>query len=128
MEFSIILRKHVISYCSSTGVRILSRFLVDDIGGRKINSILDFIKNDKLDSVILNASYLKKHNDKIKIYFFYDGYEKVEDASRANFEIDKEYLAQVIKKWSDVFEKTYKCMIIEIEDGNIDFDLKEKSA
>ena len=65
---------------------ILANFLNDDVGYRDIDSIVSWIDNDKYQVTTLNYSYIRKHDNKIYIYFLYDGYQLEEHEKREKFE------------------------------------------
>jgi len=99
MNLAIIKGKTEFLYANSRSLMILAKFLIDDIGFGKIDSIINWINNDTYKSVVLNASYLVKNNDKINIYFFYDEYGKEENKKRERFAISKNNLIEIIKTW-----------------------------
>jgi len=114
-------------YSNSKPLAILTKFLTDDIGFRKIDSIINWIKDDSYSSMILNACYLVKYNEKIRIYFFYDGYEKEEHEKRIFFETSKDQLIELIQKWSnDYINASRHGVIITVENGIINFDPRKE--
>jgi len=120
MERSIIVSQ-ICFYASSRPIEILTNFLTDDVGSRSLDSINEWINNDTYNHAILNYSYLKKNNNKISIYFFYDGYEKKEDPSRIKFETTKEQLLEILEKWEQIYKERYIYTSLFIDKDNIQF-------
>jgi len=104
MDISII---HIneVKYSSSEALSILSYFLADDIGPRKIDSLINWLQDDKYESAVLNYSYIKKNHDKINIYCFHDGYKREESEDRTKFETTKEELVKIANKWEELYHK-----------------------
>jgi len=123
MELAVIVGKNELLYSSTRSLAILVKFLIDDIGFRKIDSIIEWIKNDSYNLAVLNASYLAKHNEKINIYFFYDGYGREEKEEREKFVISKNELINVIKKWkTDHIEGSYSSLVITVKNETVNLD------
>lgn len=119
MIFSIInTNSGEVLYSSTKHLSIFSYFLSIDIGGRTIDSLIEWLKNDKYESAVLNYSYIKKKNKKLLIFCFFDGYEREEDPERTNFEIDIENLIEVAIQWQELWQKYFKIKISE-ENGKV---------
>ena len=116
MKISIVESLYKNVYASSKELSILRYFLMDDVGGRPINSLVNWLNNDNYESAVLNYSYIKKNGSKVLIYAFYDGYEREEHKDRDKFEIEKDELIKIAKQWQDVYSK-YIFMKITEEDG-----------
>ena len=116
MKISIINGSYNNIYATSKELSILSYFLMDDVGGRKIDSLVNWLNNDKYESVVLNYSYIQKNGSKLLIYAFYDGYEREEHKDRDQFEIEKDELIKIAQQWQDIYAK-YIFMKITEEDG-----------
>lgn len=108
-----------LAYGSSRRIQILSKFLLYDVGTIDPTSTLDWINNNEHNSMILNYSYLVKTSDKIRIYFFYDGYGREENEKRDMFEIKKEALINVISKWTTAHRELIPITIITIDGDEI---------
>ena len=101
-------------YSSSKPLTILSYFLMDDIGARKVDSLINWLQNDEYESVVLNYSFIKKKgNNKVNIYCFYDGYEREEHEDRYKFEIEIDELIRVAKEWQELYKKYLHIRIME---------------
>jgi len=103
-------------YSSSKALTILSYFLMDDIGTRKIESVINWLKDDEYESAVLNYSYIKKSNNMVNIYCFYDGYEREEHSEREVFVIEKAELIKLVQQWGQVCT-TFEYVKI-IKEGN----------
>lgn len=126
MNLAVIVGKSEFLYATSRSLAILVKFLIDDIGYRKIDSIMEWIKNDSYSSVVLNACYLVKHGENIEIYFFYDGYGREENVERERFEISQDELIDVIKKWkTEHIEGSHSSLIITVENGKVKLDNRD---
>ena len=126
MEIAIIVLKNKLLCSSSATLNILAKFLIDDISYRKIDSIIEWIKNDSYNSVVLNACYLVKHNEKINIYFFYDGYGREEKEERERFETSQDKLINIIKKWkADHIEGPHSSLVITVKGGKVKLDSRD---
>ena len=120
MERSVVNIRTDCVYASSRPIEILTNFLIDDVGGRSIDSLLEWINDDKYDFSILNYSYLKKDGGKIYIYFFYDGYGKKEDKKRERFETTKEHLIDIAKKWEKAYKEKYSYTLLFLKNNMIE--------
>jgi len=119
MELAVIFLKNRLLASTSRSLSLLVKFLSDDVGCRETESIVEWIKNDSYDSVVLNASYLVKHENKINIYFFYDGYGREEDKQREKFETSKDELINIIEKWSEHIKGPFSGLVISVENGAV---------
>jgi len=123
MELAVIVSTYRLLYSSSRSLSILVKFLTDDVGLRRIDSIVNWINDKKYKSVVLNACYLVKHDEKINIYFFYDDYGRKEAEGREKFEIPKDELVEVIKKWKvDYIDVPLSSLIITVDNGKVILD------
>lgn len=111
-------------YGSSRAMKILASFIIYDIGLRDPRYIIDWINNEEYQSAILNYSYIAKHDSKIKIYFFYDGYERRESEERDCFITDKETLIKIITGWEDGQKKPTAITIITKENEKVELTFK----
>ena len=126
MELAIIVLTDQLLYSNSRPLSILAKFLIDDIGYKKIDSIIEWIKNDSYNSVVLNACYLVKHGEKINIYFFYDGYGREGKEERERFEISQDELIDIIKKWkADHIEGPHSSLVITVKGGKVKLDSRD---
>jgi len=122
MELAVVVAKDKFLSATSRSLNILVKFLTDDIGFRKIDSVVEWIKNDNYSSSVLNASYLVKHKNKINIYFFYDGYGRGKNKGREKFEISKDGLINVIEKWSEHIKGPFSGLVISVENGVVNLE------
>ena len=126
MKLAVVVSTYRLLYSNSRPLSILVKFLTDDVGLRRIDSIVNWINDEKYKSVVLNACYLVKHDEKINIYFFYDGYGREETEKREKFEISKDELVKVIKKWKvDYIDVPLSSLIITVDNGKVIFDPRE---
>lgn len=107
-----------ILYSSSDSLSVLAYFLIDDIGGRSIDPLFEWLKNNEYEFVVLNYSFIKKNSPKVSIYCFYDGYEQEDNLHRDKFEIDIQDLIKIAKQWQELYSKYCYIKIIE-ENGAI---------
>jgi len=123
MKLAVLVSPYEPLYSNSRPLSILVKFLTDDIGLRRIDSIVNWIKDERYKSVVLNACYLVKNDEKINIYFFYDGYARKEVEEREKFEISKDELVEVIKKWKvDYIDVPLSSLIITVDNGKVILD------
>jgi len=126
MELAILVLTDQLLYSNSRPLSILAKFLIDDIGYKKIDSIIEWIKNDSYNSVVLNACYLVKHGEDINVYFFYDGYGREEKEERERFVTSKNELIDVIKNWkTDHIEGPHSSLVITVENGAVRLDSRD---
>jgi len=113
-------------YASSKELSILSYFLIDDIGARTTDSLVNWLQDDKYESAVLNYSYIKKCNDKVRIYCFHDGYEREEAVDRKKFETTKSQLIEIAQKWQELYEATYTVVKIVKAGDNVSLTGRRK--
>jgi len=107
-----------IKYSSSIPLTVLSYFLTDDVGARNVQSLISWLKNDQYESAVLNYSYIKKDENKVELYCFYDGYEREEHKDREKFEVEMPELIRIVMQWRDLYaQKHFPVKISEEEDG-----------
>jgi len=118
MEMSVVDNLNFCIFAYTRSIAILTNFLTDDIGSRNIKSMINWLKNDKYKVTTLNYSYIRKHGEKIYIYFLYDSYGLEEHEKRERFETTKEELIDVLKQWESMVEDKKKNRIIIKKEGN----------
>jgi len=106
-------------YSYERSMSILANFLNDDVGYRDIDSIVSWIEDDKYQVTILNYSYIRKQkNNKIHIYFLYDGYQLEEHEKREKFETTKEELIDILTQWESLLNKDKVDIIVIKKENN----------
>ncbi|EKD23281.1 MAG: hypothetical protein ACD_82C00159G0003 [uncultured bacterium] len=114
-----------ILYSSSKNLSIFAYFLIDDVGGRTIDSLFLWLHDNNYESAVLNYSYIKKNGSKISISCFYDGYEREDHPERDKFEIETLELIKIAIQWQELYTK-YRYIKITEEDGQISLSGSEE--